>query len=440
MPLVNAVSLLFALGAVIVLCDRFKVMPLLALMAVTALYCLGQGEEPHWFAKEFSQGFGQTVAASGLALLAGAMVAAFAEKSGATSWLYDRTKPWRDAIGPISMAAPIALVAGLGGNAIAAFAVASPLIRAVSGGRRKITLAAGLLINVSQSCLIPSPAPIAAMAILGADWRLMLAFGIPTAVVQSVLGMVALHHAKADDDAEVEPFVPAPPNRRAAMGLMAAIGILLALLILTSLGQMPSEPLGSGDLREQILGAGRPMILLLAGVGIMAVALFFTRSRWPSEAVAETGWLAKARDSSASIILLAGAAGGLQMSLQNNGMAELLAEHLLFLPVGLVLPFAVAALGKALHGSSLTAAITTAGMMQPLVQSLGLGDPSGTALTALAIGVGALAVPHINDGFFWVVGNQAQLSPGQTVKRFSVLILAQSIGALAFLVAVSVSR
>lgn len=439
MPLIHAFSLLVALGAVIVLCDRFKVMPLLALMVVTALYCLAQGEEPHWFAKEFGQGFGQTVAVSGLVLLAGAMIAALAEKSGANSWLFDKTKPWRDAIGPISMAAPIALIAGLGGNAIAAFAIASPLVRAIGGCGRKISLATALLINASQSCLIPSPVPIAAMAILGADWRLMLAFGIPTAVVQSVLGMVALHHAK-EDEGEFSPPVSSPPNRSAAIGLSVAIPVLLVLLILTSFGQMPSEPLGSGSVREQILGTGRPFILLLAGIGIMLTALFLSRGRWTSQSISETGWLAQAHDSSASIILLVGAAGGLQIVLQNNGMAELLTQHLLFLPVGLVLPFTVAALGKALHGSSLTAAITTAGMMQPLVQSLGLGDPSGTALTALAIGVGALSAPHINDGFFWVVGHQARLSPGQTVKRFSVLILAQSIGALAFLVAVAVSR
>lgn len=435
MPLVHAFFLVLALAAVVILCRRYKVMPLLALMGTTAVYCLIQGEDPHWFAKEFGQGFSQSVAASGLVVLAGAMIAALAEESGGSLWLYAKTQALRDTVGPISLAAPVALIAGLGGTTISAYAMATPLIRAISGGGRRIALAAGLLVGTSQSTLIPSPIPIAAMAILGADWRLMLAFGIPTALVHAVAGMVALHHAHADDHPDALP-AQAHPARPAAIGLAMATGVVATLLILSSIGQMPSEPLGSGALREKILGSGRPFVLILAGVGIMLASM----RRWRTEMVSQDGWLAQAVTSGAMVILLVGAAGGLQMILEGDGTAELLSESLLALPVGILLPFVVAALGKALHGSSLTAAITTAGMMQPLAVPLGLGDPSGRALMALAVGVGALAVPHINDGFFWVVGDQAKLSPGHTLKRFTALAMIQAAGAMAFLIAVSVSR
>ncbi len=435
-PLVHALYLVLALAGLLALVHRFRLMPLLALMAVAALYGVAQGESPHWFAKEFGQGFGQSLAASGLAVLAGAMLAALAEKSGVSAWLWTNTQDLRETVGPVAMAAPVALVAGLGGTAVSAYAMIMPLIRAVAGRGRKAAVAAGMLVSTGQGCLIPSPAPIAAMAILGADWRLMLAFGIPAAVVHAVAGLVFVHNFGADDDEETAQDPWPAPLRAAAIGLMIATALTVLLVILSSFGQMPSEPFGPATMRERILGTGRPLILVLAGVGIMLIAL----RRWRAEMVSDTGWLGQAATAAAPVLLMIGAAGGFQMILQSNGMAELLADGLLGIPAGILLPFAAAAIGKALHGSSLTAAITAAGMMQPLADTLGLGDPSGRALMAIAIGVGAMAVPHINDGLFWLVGDRTGLAPGRTLKRFTLPVMVQTAGAMAFLIAVSISR
>ena len=62
-------------------------------------------------------------------------------------------------------------------------------------------------------------------------------------------------------------------------------------------------------------------------------------------------------------------------------------------------PFLIAAAIKTLQGSSLVAAITAAGMVQPLLLPLGLDDPNGKALAALAVGAGAMTVCHVNDEF-----------------------------------------
>lgn len=436
LPLLHALYLVLALIVLLVLIHRFRLMPLLALMTVAAVYGWAQGEDPHWFAKEFGQGFGQTLAASGLAVLAGAMVAALAERSGGSAWLRERTRELRETVGPVSMAAPLALLAGLGGSTVPAYAMIMPVIRAVAGTGRKAAIAAGMLVGTGQACLIPAPAPIAAMAILGADWRLMLAFGIPAAVVHMVAGLVFLHNFDGGNDSDGNDDGEEAPYRAAALGLLAVSAIAVVLLILSSFGQMPSEPFGPANIRERILGSGRPLILVLAGVGVMLAAM----RQWRAEVISDTGWLGQAATAATPVLLLVGAAGGFQMILTNNGMAELLANYLLAVPAGILLPFTVAALGKALHGSSLTAAIAAAGMMQPLADSLGLGDPSGRALMAVAIGVGAMAVPHINDGLFWLVGDRARLGPGQALKRFTLPVMVQTAGAMAFLIAVSVSR
>src|SRR5262249_59110191 len=95
---------------------------------------------------------------------------------------------------------------------------------------------------------------------------------------------------------------------------------------------------------------------------------------------------------------------GLQRLCQETGMAELLGEHVsawhLSGASGLLMIFLVAATIKTLQGSSLVAAITAAGIAQPLLIPLGLDPANARALAALAVGAGAMSVsPHHADPF-----------------------------------------
>jgi GntP family gluconate:H+ symporter len=131
--------------------------------------------------------------------------------------------------------------------------------------------------------------------------------------------------------------------------------------------------------------------------------------------------------------MIVGAAGGLQRLCQETGMAELLGEQLLGWPGGLLVPFLIAALIKTLQGSSLVAAIATAGMVQPILVPLGIGDENGKALAALAIGAGAMTVSHVNDEYFWLVATSAGLSPLRGLAAVTGGTLLQGLIALAAL-------
>ena len=49
------------------------------------------------------------------------------------------------------------------------------------------------------------------------------------------------------------------------------------------------------------------------------------------------------------------------------------------------------------------AIITTAGLLAPLLEALGLDSATGRALVVVAIGAGSMVVSHANDSYFWVV-------------------------------------
>jgi GntP family gluconate:H+ symporter len=106
------------------------------------------------------------------------------------------------------------------------------------------------------------------------------------------------------------------------------------------------------------------------------------------------------------------------------------------LGLGLAVPFLAAAIMKTLQGSSLVAAITAAGMAQPLLAGLGLDSDTGRALAVLAVGAGSVTVTHVNDGFFWLVADAAGMRPGRALATVSALTLLQGIFMLVTLICV----
>jgi GntP family gluconate:H+ symporter len=148
----------------------------------------------------------------------------------------------------------------------------------------------------------------------------------------------------------------------------------------------------------------------------------------------DSGWTGRVLGNVSSVVLIVGAAGGLQKLCQETGVAELLGERLAGWPIGgfgaLLVPFLVAALIKTLQGSSLVAAITAAGIVQPILLPLGLGGENGTALAALAVGAGAMTVSHVNDEYFWLVSTSAGLSPLRGMATITLGTLLQGIAAV----------
>jgi GntP family gluconate:H+ symporter len=91
-----------------------------------------------------------------------------------------------------------------------------------------------------------------------------------------------------------------------------------------------------------------------------------------------------------------------------------------------------------LQGSSLVAAITSAGMVQPILLPLGLASANRTALAALAVGAGAMTICHVNDDYFWLVANKAGLSPLRAITTVGVGTLLQGLIVAAVLLILAV--
>ncbi|HLN07697.1 MAG TPA: hypothetical protein VK281_01835, partial [Xanthobacteraceae bacterium] len=363
----------------------------------------------------FSLGFAQTVDSIGFVIIAGSMAAVCVERSGAAGRFVSASpRPLRyRGIAAIA----VGLAAGLAPSPTVALALLRPWCRVAAGPCAQTpaatTTTLALALSAGQAFIYPSTVAVATAAILKVDLLAMLGVGVPLAVVAAVSGRLFVSymatHVVGDSAPASAPGGEhglTPADKRS---IVVPTLVPLMLLIVVAFAQIPSEPLGR-NFKELFVFMTRPTILLMLSLSLTLLML----RRWDEPVVSETGWLGEALIASARPLLITGTAGGFAALLQATGMAELIAERISELSLGLAVPFLAAAALKLLQGSPLVATLTAAGMTEPLLPALGLDDAAGRAFAAAAIGAGTL-IAHINDPYFWLVADIAELTPVQAL-------------------------
>lgn len=338
------------------------------------------------------------------------------------------------------------LVGGLGAVGEFAFVLLMPLADALARrlGRpaAATALPLALAIIATNTALVPAPGPVAAAAILSADLWQTACWGAVVATAAAAAGWVFALFAGGWRSSPVEPDDAAPgtPPTAASAPLPAILpGMLpvllpLLLLIVSSAGHMPSEPLGGGWTREILLTLGQPLTLLLVTLAAAVVAAGGLR---PQALPLSEHWVGQTLRQAAGIALLVGAAGAFSRVLQNAGLDSMLGDDLAGARLGILLPFAIAAAMKLAQGNSMLAVITTAGLIQPALPQLGLDDETGRALCAVAVGAGSMVASHVNDTLFWTFTRLCRLTPAEGLRLLTLGTLVQGAAAGAALLAIT---
>jgi gluconate:H+ symporter, GntP family len=450
MPLAQALVFLAAVIVIIGATQWRHFHPFIVITIVASVFGFIAGFPTSFLGKLFGTGFSEMFYSPGLVIVAAAFIAGLAESTAASDQLTAALDRWRGHwpwLGSNRIAAALGLIAGIGASPAAAFALLTPALPALGGGtpqtRQGAVISLALAISASHGLLWLTPVPIAAAAILGAPWSRVALFGLPVAVLAVASGALFARRSSPVAAATAPPQAAPQPAAEIQSGgsaivLVLAMAVPLLLLMVQSLGDMPSEPLGGGPARELIIGVGRPLILFLIGVGIMVIG----QPRNSINLLADSAWTGRMIANVSSILLIVCAAGGLQKLCQETGMAEMFADRLLEWHVevfgAVLVAFVIAAAIKTLQGSSLVAAITAAGMMQPMLLPLGPDGANAKALAALAVGAGAMTISHVNDEYFWLVTNSAGLPPLRGLTTLSVGTLLQGLIAAAILLLLSV--
>ncbi|MFD1413255.1 gluconate:H+ symporter [Oceanobacillus jeddahense] len=131
-----------------------------------------------------------------------------------------------------------------------------------------------------------------------------------------------------------------------------------------------------------------------------------------------------------SIILMVTAGGGaLKQVLIDGGVGDAVAN--IFSGTNLspiFLAWVIAAILRIALGSATVAALTTAGMVIPLIE----GSDVNLALMVLATGAGSLIASHVNDTGFWIFKEYFNLSMKETFATWTLLETIISVSGLIF--------
>ena len=298
------------------------------------------------------------------------------------------------------------------------FVILSPLNKAItkksgiSLACTAIALSLGLTIT---HCLVPpTPGPVAATAILGADLGLVILIGLIVSVFVAaesyffVTRYASRTYIDPDPDGEITVEEDDAKDKPSALRSFLPVVVPLVLIVFKSISDFPGAPFGEGVAASVLRFVGEPVVALIIGM----ILSFFLPKKFDRELLSTTGWVGKSLTSAAVIIMITAAGGSFGMILRNSGIADILGESLAGANVGIWLPFIIAAALKSAQGSSTVAIVTTASLIAPMMEALGFVSPVGRALAVMSLCSGAMVMSHVNDSFFWVV---TQLS-GMNVK------------------------
>lgn len=406
--MVSVLLLLASVGIIVYATTRLNLHAFLALLLASLFFGLFSGMDLGTLITSIEDGFGEVIGGVGLVIITGVIIGTFLENSGGAgsiaAWVLGRVGRKRV---PLAMSMT-GYVISIPVFADSAFVMLAPLNQAVTL-RANLSLATTVMalvlgLQTSHTLVPPTPGPIAAAGILGADLGLVLSIGVPVSFVTILLGWLYAEKwaGRVDlDPAEglIESEQPSHSDAPGPGKSFAPIVVPLGLIVLHSVADLPSEPFGSGWATDAIGFVGTPFVALMIGIGL---ALMLPKEL-DREMLSSSGWVGEAIKKGAAIILITGAGGAFGQVLQNSELADLLGQALINSSMGIWLPFLIAAALRAAQGSATVALTTTASLLAPMTGTLGLDAPIGKAMMVLAIGAGAMVASHANDSMFWIV-------------------------------------
>ncbi len=429
------ILLLLSVGFIIVSTSVLKWHPFLSLILVAFSFGIFSGKMTLTEVVEaVNSGFGNTIGYIGIVILAGSIIGKFLEMSGGAFKLASSALK---IVGKKNISLAMSIVGYIVSIPVfcdSAFIVLSPLAKAIS---KKLKLSLAMLavalslgLYVTHSLIPPTPGPVAAAGILGADLGMVILYGFPVSLVGLIFGWV--FSVKIGSKYEIKTAVKEKnvemefdeKNSPSILKSLLPVFIPIILIVLRSVSTLPSFPFGEGKLFDIINFAGQPSVALLIGVGLS----FLLPAKLSREMLSTTGWLGQGIIAAASIIIVTGSGGAFGKVLQASGIAEVIQNNLSGAQsLGIWLPIIIAASLKIAQGSSTVAIITSASLMAPLLTSLGLDSLAARALVVTAIGSGSIIASHANDSYFWVVTQMTGMTVNQGYRLQTIGTLVMGI-------------
>ena len=236
----SIILLLLSVILIILLTVKWKVHPFLALLAAAIFFALFSGMALDTIVILVNDGFGNTLGNIGIIIVLGVIIGAFLEHSGGAYKLADVVlriigkKRVHEAMGIVGFIVSIPVFADSG------FIILNPL-------NKSLTKAAGLSIVGTSTALFlgllithvmvpPTPGPIAAAGIIGADVGLVMLVGLVIGLLSLIVAIVYCKQIGSrtyiDPNPEITDEVIAEKMKQAPSAFKSFLPILIPILLI----------------------------------------------------------------------------------------------------------------------------------------------------------------------------------------------------------------
>lgn len=420
---------LFALLLILLMTAKFRLHPFLSLVSVSILTGVLAGE-PLGAVEAVSTGMGRVFSHFAIIISCGSIIGLVLEKTGGTAVIAeDMVRFSRKPLLGLNILGFIFAVPVM--CCILAYVIFVPISREVASRldippvSTATALALGTL--ASFNLVYPSPVILSAAEELSADIGILVIFGFFIAVLTSITGWL---YAKTFIESRIEgsgrpkdtektrsfeksnTSISSPsskksskfeggPEKRISGRLTAYMPVFFPLLLIL---------LKAVYVHPVLIFFGDPNIALLTGVSLS----IFSARKLGIEAL--RALIEKAVRRSGVVLLDLCGGGALGATLAMTGAGQALGQ--LFLELNLpsiFVPFLVAASLQSVQGSRVVTMLVAPSLMIPLLPELGLP----VEILILAMASGTFLVSHVNDPFFWIFGELAELEPGQVLRTYT---------------------
>lgn len=392
---------LFALVIVLILTTYVKLHPFLSLVTTSLLIGIMSGR-PEETLNTISSGMGKVFAQFAIIITAGSILGIVLEKTGgmdiiASDFISLSKRPLL-ALNILGFIFAVPFMCS-----ILAYVVFAPLAKDVS---RRSNIPAGIAATslvlgtlASFGLLYPSPVVLIAASEMHVDIAKVFITGLIIAVPMSLVGYRyasgSIKFKEHDYVLEANSFQNGSKNRLAAyVPICLPIALILADTFYT-------HPI--------IAFIGNPNVALLIGV---MLCLLWSRSY--GKELHE--WIQKAIRRSGIVLLDLCGGGALGATFTMTGAGESLGKMFLDLALpALLIPFLVAVAVQTVQGSRVVTMLVAPSLIIPILPQLGLP----AEITLLSMACGTFLLSHVNDPFFWIFRDLAELETGEALRYYT---------------------
>lgn len=390
---------------------KFKWHVFLAMLLPILAFALIPGVDIKVFIKAFESGFGKTLQGIAVVIVLGSVMAEALKHTGAIQVI---TKSMVRAVGKERM--PLALtfsgfVLGIAVFSDIAYVILNPLIHSAAAVMNvsMATMSTGLVgaLQLTHAIVPPTPGPIAAAALVGADIGKIIIWGGLAGFVGSIASWVWGQYM-------VGPRIDAPPSEefigktfldeeaatselemkfpstfRSYLPIIVPV-LLIALQSVVALALPEENPL------QSIFGfLGWPVVALAIGV----VLSYMNITNKAHKEASKNTWVEEGLRTSAMILVVTGLGGSLSEILKGTPAVGAITDWVASTGMPpILLPFIIGVIGNMITGSTTVGCITAGSLVAPMLPQLGL-SPEAAMLAGAS---GSVIIKYVNSSYFWV--------------------------------------